>query len=183
MSELKLIIVGRGGVGKSALSIQLIRSHFVEDYDPTIENNFRHQVYFDEEPCVLNIFDTAGQEDYTMYLDQYIRTGQTFLLVYSIIDFPSFEAINTFQERILRIKDADTFPGVLVGNKKDLDFDRQVKESDGQAKADILGLPFFETSAKTRENVDEIFYQSVREYRKTIVTKEPKRRGRTCTLF
>ena len=51
-----------GGVGKSALTIQLIQNHFVDEYDPTIEDSYRKQVVIDGETCLLDILDTAGQE-------------------------------------------------------------------------------------------------------------------------
>ena len=65
MTEYKLVIVGGGGVGKSALTIQLIQNHFIDEYDPTIEDSYRKQVTIDEETCLLDILDTAGQEEYS----------------------------------------------------------------------------------------------------------------------
>jgi small GTP-binding protein len=62
LKEYKLVVVGGGGVGKSALTIQFIQSHFVEEYDPTIEDSYRKQCVIDEEVAVLDILDTAGQE-------------------------------------------------------------------------------------------------------------------------
>uniref|UniRef100_A0A673JJ57 HRas proto-oncogene, GTPase n=1 Tax=Sinocyclocheilus rhinocerous TaxID=307959 RepID=A0A673JJ57_9TELE len=75
MTEYKLVVVGAGGVGKSALTIQLIQNHFVDEYDPTIEDSYRKQVVIDGETCLLDILDTAGQEEYSAMRDQYMRTG------------------------------------------------------------------------------------------------------------
>jgi GTPase KRas protein len=63
----KIVVLGDGGVGKTALTIQLCLSHFVETYDPTIEDSYRKQVVIDEIPCVLEVLDTAGQEEYTAF--------------------------------------------------------------------------------------------------------------------
>lgn len=76
MTEYKLVVVGAGGVGKSALTIQLIQNHFVDEYDPTIEDSYRKQVVIDGETCLLDILDTAGQEEYSAMRDQYMRTGE-----------------------------------------------------------------------------------------------------------
>ena len=59
MTEYKLVIVGGGGVGKSALTIQLIQNHFIDEYDPTIEDSYRKQVTIDDETCLLDILDTG----------------------------------------------------------------------------------------------------------------------------
>ena len=72
------------------------------------------------------MLDTAGQEEYAAMREQYMRTGEGFLLVYSITSRQSFEEILTFQQQILRVKDRDYIPIIIVGNKSDLDQERQV---------------------------------------------------------
>jgi GTPase KRas protein len=126
LREYKLVVVGGGGVGKSCLTIQLIQSHFVDEYDPTIEDSYRKQCVIDDEVALLDVLDTAGQEEYSAMREQYMRTGEGFLLVYSITSRQSFEEITTFQQQILRVKDKDYFPMVVVGNKCDLESDRDV---------------------------------------------------------
>jgi len=104
LREYKLVVVGGGGVGKSALTIQFIQSHFVDEYDPTIEgaslespapaeaaDSYRKQCVIDEEVALLDVLDTAGQEEYSAMREQYMRTGEGFLLVYSITSRNSFE--------------------------------------------------------------------------------------------
>eukprot|EP00010_Vexillifera_abyssalis_P007900 CAMPEP_0201544096 /NCGR_PEP_ID=MMETSP0173_2-20130828/586_1 /ASSEMBLY_ACC=CAM_ASM_000268 /TAXON_ID=218659 /ORGANISM="Vexillifera sp., Strain DIVA3 564/2" /LENGTH=187 /DNA_ID=CAMNT_0047952105 /DNA_START=32 /DNA_END=595 /DNA_ORIENTATION=+ len=166
MTEYKLVIVGGGGVGKSALTIQLIQNHFIDEYDPTIEDSYRKQVQVDDETCLLDILDTAGQEEYSAMRDQYMRTGQGFLCVYAITSRSSFEEIDAFREQILRVKDEDNVPMVFVGNKCDLEDERQVTRAEGQEYATKNSSPFHETSAKARINVEEAFFDLVREIRK-----------------
>ncbi|KAK7745147.1 RAS1 protein [Diatrype stigma] len=166
LREYKLVVVGGGGVGKSCLTIQLIQSHFVDEYDPTIEDSYRKQCMIDDEVALLDVLDTAGQEEYSAMREQYMRTGEGFLLVYSITSRQSFEEITTFQQQILRVKDKDYFPMVMVGNKCDLENEREVPKSEGEALAKTFGCKFIETSAKSRINVDKAFYDVVREIRR-----------------
>ena len=111
-----------------------------------------------------------------------MRTGEGFLLVYSITSRNSFEEISTFHQQILRVKDKDTFPVVIVANKCDLEFERQVGQngtplshsnasshafsSEGRDLAKHYNCKFIETSAKQRINVDEAFSALVREIRR-----------------
>jgi GTPase KRas len=164
--EYKLVVVGGGGVGKSALTIQFIQSHFVDEYDPTIEDSYRKQCVVDGETALLDVLDTAGQEEYSAMREQYMRSGEGFLLVYSIISRSSFEEIQRFYQQILRVKDKDWFPVVLVGNKCDLENQRQVGQGEGKDLAKQFKCKFLETSAKEKLNVDEAFYSLVREIRK-----------------
>ncbi|KAH8656596.1 ras family-domain-containing protein [Tricladium varicosporioides] len=166
LREYKLVAVGGGGVGKSCLTIQLIQSHFVDEYDPTIEDSYRKQCVIDDEVALLDVLDTAGQEEYSAMREQYIRTGEGFLLIYSITSRSSFEEITTYQRQILRVKDKDYFPIILVGNKCDLDGEREVHRQEGEALARTFGCKFIETSAKNRINVDNAFYDMVREVRR-----------------
>ncbi|KAF9586599.1 Ras GTPase [Lunasporangiospora selenospora] len=166
MREYKLVVVGGGGVGKSALTIQFIQSHFVDEYDPTIEDSYRKQCVIDEEVALLDVLDTAGQEEYSAMREQYMRTGEGFLLVYSITSRNSFEEISTFYQQILRVKDKDFFPIILVANKCDLEHERQVPTHEGRELAKQFNSRLIESSAKQRINVDEAFYNLVREIRR-----------------
>jgi len=166
LREYKLVVVGGGGVGKSALTIQFIQSHFVDEYDPTIEDSYRKQCVIDDEVALLDVLDTAGQEEYSAMREQYMRTGEGFLLVYSIISRNSFDEISTFYQQILRVKDKDYFPIIVVANKCDLENDRQVAGHEGRELAKSFNCRFIETSAKQRINVDEAFYNLVREIRR-----------------
>jgi len=187
MTEYKLVLVGGGGVGKSALTIQLVQNTFIDEYDPTIEDSYRKQVTIDEETCLLDILDTAGQEEYSAMRDQYMRTGQGFLCVYSITNRGSFEEITSFKEQILRVKDADKVPMVVVGNKLDLDEERVVSSAEGRDLAASFNCPFLETSAKSRIRVEDAFYELVREIRKDKApdtkTKTKAKKSMKCSIL
>ncbi|KAK5581448.1 hypothetical protein RB653_001481 [Dictyostelium firmibasis] len=166
MFNFKLVLVGPGGVGKSCLTIQFIAQKFVDEYDPTLEDSYRKQTTVDGEECLLDIYDTAGQEDFSAVRDQYMRTGEGFLCVYSITYLQSFKEIHRLHNHLLKVKDLDSVPFVLVGNKCDLNEYREVSTAEGEELAKKLNCKFLETSAKERINVSESFYELVREVKK-----------------
>ncbi|CAD5218544.1 unnamed protein product [Bursaphelenchus okinawaensis] len=183
MTEYKLVVVGDGGVGKSALTIQLIQNQFVVEYDPTIEDSYRKQVLIDGETCLLDILDTAGQEEYSAMRDQYMRTGEGFLLVFALNELKSFENINQYREQIKRVKDSEEVPMVLVGNKCDLP-QRAMDQRQIDDLARNFGVPYEQTSAKTRVGVDDAFHALVREIRKhKEKQKEKPKKKKKCNIL
>lgn len=184
-SEYKIVVLGGGGVGKSALTIRLVTDNFLEEYDPTIEDSYRKQVNIDGTVALLDILDTAGQEEFASMQDQWIREGQGFLLVYTITSKSSFEDMKNFHRSILRSKDMDKVPLVIAGNKCDLkdpsDKD-QVPFSTAQALAEAWQCPIFETSAKEKINNETCFYEVVREIRKFDKVLVPPVDGTGCGI-
>ncbi|KAM3178701.1 Ras-related protein Rap-1b [Hymenolepis weldensis] len=192
MREYKLVVLGSGGVGKSALTVQFVQSIFVEKYDPTIEDSYRKQIEVDGQQCMLEILDTAGtlslelnsaldsrhwvfklcetdpqtrcrqtkpnivgMEQFTAMRDLYMKNGQGFVLCYSITSQSTFNDLADLYEQILRVKDTQEVPLVLVGNKCDLDNERVVGREQGQTLARNWNCVFMETSAKAKINVNE----------------------------
>ena len=169
------------------MALQLCLNHFVETYDPTIEDSYRKQVQIDGQSCMLEVLDTAGQEEYTALRDQWIRDGEGFVLVYSIASRSSFSRIEKFYHQIQRVKESvaaaavsPTYPGapqspgtsygpapvMLVGNKSDRGTEREVSTQEGQHLARNLGCDFVEASAKNCVNVEKAFYDVVRSLRR-----------------
>ncbi|XP_064600172.1 ras-related protein R-Ras2-like [Liolophura sinensis] len=185
----KLVVVGGGGVGKSALTIQFIQSYFVTDYDPTIEDSYTKQCVIDDVVARLDILDTAGQEEFSAMREQYMRSGEGFLLVFSVIDRSSFDEIYKFHKQILRVKDRDEFPMLIVANKADLEHMRMISRDEGIELARQLDLSYIEASAKLRMNVDQSFYDLVRIVRKFQAEERPppkmvkKKKVRSCQLL
>ena len=163
---------GAGAVGKSALTIQLVQNQFLTGYDPTIENSYRKQIVIDEEAIVMEILDTAGQEEYSALRAQWIRSGQGFLLVYSIVDYGSFTQLESFRNNIFEARDLDPSnldshpPLCIVVNKVDREPERKVSKQEGMDLAARWNMEFFETSAKDRLNVDQPFVALVRASRR-----------------
>lgn len=145
---------------------------FVEDYEPTKADSYRKKVVLDGEEVQIDILDTAGQEDYAAIRDNYFRSGEGFLCVFSITEEDSFQATQEFREQILRVKGDSNIPFILVGNKADLSGSRQVQLATANNKATEWQVPYVETSAKTRENVDKVFYDLMREIRSRKVSDD-----------
>eukprot|EP01117_Protostelium_nocturnum_P015068 TRINITY_DN57_c0_g1_i3.p1 TRINITY_DN57_c0_g1~~TRINITY_DN57_c0_g1_i3.p1 ORF type:complete len:218 (+),score=84.13 TRINITY_DN57_c0_g1_i3:85-654(+) len=189
MSEFRITVIGAGAVGKSALTVRFIQGSFVERYDPTIEDSYRKQVEIDNTACVLDIMDTAGQEEYKSLRDQYMKTGEGFAIVFSVTSRSSFDAIQQLRTDILRMKNDDPeFPAVLAGNKKDLVDERQISEDEVKKKSESLGIPVVETSAKTGDGVDEVFFTLVRSINKWRKAHPENKKGskeakKKCTLL
>ncbi|KAJ3415095.1 Ras GTPase ras2 [Chytridiales sp. JEL 0842] len=151
----RLVVLGDGGVGKTVI---------------------------DDESCILEVLDTAGQEEYTALRDQWIRDGEAFILVYSITSRSTFDRIEKFKSQIKRVKDlpasgssSTAIPMVLVGNKCDKVGEREVSREEGAHLAKKLRCEFFETSAKTCVNVERAFYQCVRQIRQQRGTSTPQK--------
>merc|ERR1719229_2194046 len=168
-TKYKITVLGSGGVGKSALTIRLITGTYEANYDPTIEDSYRKQVTIDSQPALLDILDTAGQEEYAALQDQWIREGDGFLIVYAINSRESFDEAELIRSKIIRILDADPddpdIPIVLAGNKCDLANERKVQRSELDEREKEWKCSIFETSAKEKTNIDESFFQVVREIR------------------
>ena len=182
MREYKVVVLGSGGVGKSALTVQFVQNKFLEKYDPTIEDFYRKQIDVEDSPTMLEILDTEGTEQFTSMRELYVKTGNGFLLIYSITNRRTLEEIHPMRDQITQMRGYGV-PIVLVGNKSDLYMEREVSKEDGASVAEKWKCPFFETSAKTRNNVDDIFIEVV----STIVLNERKQRTHTkqecCTVL
>lgn len=161
----KVIVLGSGGVGKSALTIQLVQGRFSAAYDPTIEDSYKKSIVVDNKELSLDILDTAGQDDFAAIRDTYMRVGQGFIIVFAVNDPTSFDAVEKFYRDITMANNRDDIPIVVCGNKCDLP-DRPVTKEDAQQLCDQLKVKYIETSAKTNMNVMESFVELTRMMRK-----------------
>jgi len=157
-------VLGNPGVGKSASVVQYVQGIFVEKYDPTIEDSYRKAVEIDGNNYVVEILDTASNSSFSAMLDLYIKNGHGFIVIYSIVDRDSFNAVSNLVEQIIRVKDLNPshVPILIAGNKSDLSENRIVKFQEGADLAKKLGTGFIEYSAKTKKNMDQVFYHVIR---------------------
>ena len=162
--QYKVVMLGSGAVGKSAITVQMVSGHFLSSYDPTIEDSYRTTININNQDIILNILDTAGQEEFYALRDQYIRSGDGYIIVFSITSVTSFLEVNAIKEQLNIVLDADNntlIPIILVGNKCDLEEYRQVQTSDAQRLAEEWRVKYFETSAKNKTNINRIFEELV----------------------
>jgi GTPase SAR1 family protein len=88
--------------------IQLIQGHFVDEYDPTIEDSYRKQVAIDScKMMMLDVLDTAAVEEYSAMRDQWLRNGEAFIIIYDITSRASFDAVAPQIEKIRNIKETE----------------------------------------------------------------------------
>ncbi|KAI8628765.1 putative small G-protein Ras2 [Xylariaceae sp. FL1651] len=170
----RVVVLGDGGVGKTALTLRLYRDEFIEQYDPTVYDSYRTTVPIDGQEFPLEVFDTAGQEDFNNMRDGWIADSEGLLIVYSVTSRGSFTAIGRLFEQVLRVKGwspqdpaaspPTKLPIMIVGNKCDKE-KREVSTKEGHDLARKLGCEFIETSAKDNINVGKAFGDIVKVLR------------------
>jgi GTPase KRas protein len=157
-------------------------------YDPYEDEYYRKQVVVDNEGCLVTVLDPPAPVEYAAMRDQYVRSSHGILLIYSITSRESFEKLHSIWLQIKVVKESlgqwQGFPIFLVGNKTDLEDQRQVSIKEGQELASMLGCYHAESSPKTNLNVEEVMYNLVRQIRaslnkEAIRVKEESKGGET----
>ncbi|CAH1756690.1 5716_t:CDS:2, partial [Entrophospora sp. SA101] len=175
----KPVALGDINVGKTAFTIQT--------YDPKIAVSYKKQAIIDNQPCVLDVLETAAQGEYTPLWDQLIRDGEGFLLVYSISSHSTFEQVEKLKNQIIRVKGSNKIPIILVGNKCERHTECEVLSEEGMNMTKRLGHEFVESSTKTFLNVERPFYTVVQMTEKKSIPEEEKwfknQLKRECILF
>jgi len=168
----RITLLGDGGVGKTALAVQFTLDSFVETYDPTIEDAYRRSIPIDKRICYVEVIDTAGQEEYASMLHHCVQEGQAFALVYSVASRSTFDHVERFRQMLMNSRYYRPF-FLLVANKIDKFYEREVSAEEGQRLAEKLGCRYIETSAKTGISVQKVFFDLVRMLRgsKAMSTK------------
>ncbi|MES1912850.1 MAG: Ras-related protein Rab-5A [Cercozoa sp. M6MM] len=153
----KLVLLGDAAVGKSSCVARFAKNEFLDFQPPTIGAAFLAQtINLGEHIVKFEIWDTAGQERYRSLAPMYYRGAGAALVLFDITDYGSFNGAKTWIEELQRSASPDIVIG-LAGNKADLEEKRKVPTDEARAYAEENGCVFFETSAKTGRNVNEIF--------------------------
>eukprot|EP00088_Acartia_fossae_P046739 TRINITY_DN5054_c1_g1_i1.p1 TRINITY_DN5054_c1_g1~~TRINITY_DN5054_c1_g1_i1.p1 ORF type:complete len:219 (+),score=33.24 TRINITY_DN5054_c1_g1_i1:22-678(+) len=175
----KFLVIGSAGTGKSCILHQFIENTFKEDSSHTIGVEFGSKILpVGGRTVKLQIWDTAGQERFRSVTRSYYRGAAGALLVYDISSRESFNSLANW------LTDARTLASpaiviVLVGNKKDLDEEREVTFMEASRFAQENGIMFLETSAKTGESIEEAFLKCSKNILSKIESGEldPERIG------
>uniref|UniRef100_A0A0G4HK55 Uncharacterized protein n=1 Tax=Chromera velia CCMP2878 TaxID=1169474 RepID=A0A0G4HK55_9ALVE len=167
----KLVLLGDASVGKSCLVCRFAKEEFYEFQEPTIGAAFMTQsVNLGDCITKFEIWDTAGQERYRSLAPMYYRGASAAVVVYDITNKESFEGAKSWVSELQSLHPSDVVIA-LAGNKEDLDGQRMVERETAEAYAQESGVLFLETSAKTGNNVKELFVE--------IARRLPKKNGKS----
>uniref|UniRef100_A0A3P9K0T3 GTP-binding protein Rheb n=1 Tax=Oryzias latipes TaxID=8090 RepID=A0A3P9K0T3_ORYLA len=163
----KIAVLGYRSVGKSSLTIQFVEGQFVDSYDPTIENTFTKMITINGQEYHLQLVDTAGQDEYSIFPQTYSIDINGYILVYSV----------TSNKRYIKYH----LPIMLVGNKNDLHMERVISCEEGKALAESWNAAFMESSAKENQTAVEVFRRMILEAEKMDGSVQP---GKTsCSVM
>ncbi|EDS89005.1 ras-like protein 3 precursor, putative [Entamoeba histolytica HM-1:IMSS] len=168
VKDYKIVVLGSGAVGKSSITVRFVQGIFLVKYDPTIEDSYRKQLDLDGQQYVLEILDTAGTEQFTAMRDLYMKTGQGFVLVYSIIAQSTYNDLDPIHDQIVRVRDTEDVPIIVV--------------DDGKALADKYGADFLEVSAKAEIRISDIFTTLIKRINSSNGNKKPDH-AHHCSLL
>ena len=165
---LKYIIIGNSGVGKSNILLRYTNDTFNDDFKTTIGVEFGSKIVeVNKTKYRVQIWDTAGQETFRSITRAYYKNSVCACLVYDITDRNSFNDIQNWYDDCKK-QTAKTIQIVLIGNKSDLENNRQISYDEGKNLADKNNFIFLETSAKTGKNINDIFELSVKNIDENI---------------
>ncbi|KAJ6690317.1 hypothetical protein OIU85_006573 [Salix viminalis] len=170
-------------LGKSCLLLRFSDGSFTTSFITTIGIDFKiRTIELDGKRIKLQIWDTAGQERFRTITTAYYRGAMGILLVYDVTDESSFNNIRNWIRNIEQHA-SDNVNKILVGNKADMDESkRAVPTSKGQALADEYGIKFFETSAKTNLNVEEVFFSIARDIKQRVSETDSRAEPQTIKI-
>ena len=153
----KVLLLGNSDVGKSSLILRYVDQTWSDSFVPTIGVDFKvKSLVIDNKKIKMQIWDTAGQERFRNVISSYFRGSHGIFVIYDITNRDSFKNLENWLLEIEKNSNQNVLK-ILVGNKKDLEEDREIKTEEGQSFADRNGMQFMETSAKMNINVNETF--------------------------
>lgn len=169
---LKIILLGDSGVGKTCIINRYINNTYVENQQSTINADFEEKkLNINSNEVKIQIWDTAGQEKYRSITEAYYRGSSGAIIVFDITNEASFDAVKTWVQDY-KDHQLENFNIILAGNKSDLDERRHITNQAAEEYASSIDVKYFEVSAKSSENIDDLFNTFATDlYNKNAVTK------------
>jgi Ras-related protein Rab-1A len=153
----KVLLLGNSDVGKSSLILRYVDGTWSNTFIPTIGVDFKVKtIEVDNKKIKMQIWDTAGQERFRTVIASYFKGSHGVLLIYDVTNKTSFKQLESWLE-IIENNASEDILKILIGNKIDLEEDREVTKEEGQSFANMHNIQFMETSAKMNTNVNEAF--------------------------
>ncbi|EXB74488.1 Ras-related protein RHN1 [Morus notabilis] len=169
--QAKMVLLGDMGTGKTSLVLRFVKGQFLDHQEPTIGAAFFTQILSLTEATVkFDIWDTAGQERYHSLAPMYYRGAAAAVVVYDISKMDTFTRAKKWVEELQRQGNSNLVMA-LVANKCDLEPKREVETEEGEQFAQENGMFYIETSAKTAENINELFYEIAKRLAKAFPSK------------
>ena len=187
----KILMLGDSEVGKSCFLMRYSDNVFVENYITTIGLDYKLKtIKLDSGKIIkVQLWDTAGQDKYRTIAKNYYKGSHGILLLYDTTKMSSFENIREWIQDI-RQEVCPKSIIFLIGNKIDLTEQRKIAKEQGEELAEEFKIPFFEASAKSGENVDEVFkalyekiieaYGDLEKEKGTKLNKKKQNKGKCC---
>ena len=153
----KVVFLGEGRVGKTSIGKRWVEGKFDSGTRSTVSAAFfQKKVQYTTKSFDIQLWDTAGQEEFHSLAPIYYKDAQAAILVFSVTDSKSFERVQQWKKELSASR-GDSIKIVICGNKVDLPSQRCVKREDGENLAKQYGAQYFEVSAKTGEGIDNMF--------------------------
>jgi len=153
----KILMIGDSSVGKSSVLMQHVEKSFSEQNTPTLGIDFKiAEMTINQNKVQLQIWDSAGQERFRTITRAYYRGSHGIFLCFDLTSQESFDNLNQWLKEI-NLYAGENTPKILLGNKSDLEDQREISYIDAKNFADSLGFDYFETSAKNATNIQKAF--------------------------
>lgn len=173
-SQVKVVLMGDSGVGKSSIVLRFVADNFKQDEDPTIGAAYMSKmIQISDKPIKFNIWDTAGQERYQSLAKMYYRDANAAILVYDITRSSSFEGLERWYNE-LRDNGPKGITIAIAGNKEDLVEREEVDADHAKRFAESIGAIYVKTSAKTNFGLETLFNQIATRLYPNLGENKPK---------
>ena len=179
---LKYVIIGDSGVGKSNILLQYINGKFSDDFKATVGVEFgAKNIEINSRIYRIQIWDTAGQENFRSIARAYYKNSICACIVYDITNRNSFNSVQSWIDDCTK-QTPKSILLLLIGNKNDLNDKREVQYEEGAEFAKKRNMIFLETSAKTGNNIDNIFERSVKQIDQNILDNKYDLDNENCGI-